>query len=120
MEGAESMTISHEDVGTDLRRIAIGGRLDMGGTRIVAPQLADLVATRRKQVIVDLTALELLSSIGLRALIESARTVRQRGGTMALVVDPRSIVVMSLQATGTDQVIPTFHSLAEAQKAVLG
>lgn len=113
------MSIRHEDAGTDLRRIVIIGRLDLSGTQVLAPQLAELIATSRKQVIVDLTGLELLTSIGVRALIESARVVRHRGGKMVLVVDRVSIVAMTLQSTGTDQVIPTFETLSEAQKAVL-
>lgn len=113
------MTITHEDVGTDLRCIAIAGRLDLGGTKILAPQLADLISTPRKKVIVDLTDLELLTSIGIRALIEGAKAVGHRGGRMVLVVGRDSIVVVSLQATGTDQLIPTFKTLADAQQALL-
>lgn len=113
------MSITHEDAGADLRRIVISGRLDVAGTKIIAPLLLDLIATPRTQVIVDLTTLELLTSIGLRALIESAKVVGNRGGRMLLVVDPRSVVTLSLKATGIDQVIPTFDTVAEAQKALL-
>src|SRR6185312_7864853 len=102
------MSISYEDVASDLRRIVISGRLDMPGTDSVAAQLAQLTAAPKKGVVVDLSQLKFLASIGIRALIASAKEVQKRGGKMALVVNPASTVMMSLDATGVDQLIPVF------------
>ena len=112
------MSISYEDVAQDLRRIVISGRLDMPGTDSVASQLAQLTAAPKKAVIVDLSHLKVLASIGIRALISSAKDVQKRGGKMALVVNKASTVMMSLEATGVDELIPVFGSSAEAEKAV--
>ena len=38
---------------------------------------------------------------------------------MALVVNKASTVMMSLEATGVDELIPVFGSFADAEKAVL-
>jgi anti-anti-sigma factor len=113
------MSISYEDVASDLRRIVISGRLDMPGTDSVAAQLAELTAAPKKAVIVDLSQLKFLASIGIRALISSAKDVQKRGGRMALVVNKASTVMMSLEATGVDELIPVFGSGADAEKAVL-
>ena len=113
------MSISYEDVASDLRRIVISGRLDMPGTDSVAAQLAELTAAPKKAVIVDLSQLKFLASIGIRALISSAKDVQKRGGKMALVVNKASTVMMSLEATGVDELIPVFASGADAEKAVL-
>jgi len=112
------MSISYEDVASDLRRIVISGRLDMPGTDSVAAQLAELTAAPKKAVIVDLSQLKFLASIGIRALISSAKDVQKRGGKMALVVNRASTVMMSLEATGVDELIPVFGNSAEAEKAV--
>ena len=112
------MSISFEDVASDLRRIVISGRLDMPGTDSVAAQLAHLTAEPKKAVVVDLSALKFLASIGIRALISSAKEVNKRGGKMALVVNKASTVMMSLEATGVDELIPVFGNVAEAEKAV--
>lgn len=114
------MSISHHDVGGDLRRIEITGRLDMPGTESVAAKLVELVDAPKKAVVVDLSALKFLASIGIRALIESAKRVRQRGGRMVLVVDGASTVMLSLEATGVDELIPVFESVSDAEKAALG
>jgi anti-anti-sigma factor len=114
------MSISFEDVASDLRRIVISGRLDMPGTDSVASQLAQLTAEPKKAVVVDLSRLKFLASIGIRALISSAKEVQKRGGKMALVVNKGSTVMMSLEATGVDELIPVFATSAEAEKAIRG
>ena len=113
------MSISHSDVGNDLRRIVISGRLDIPGTDSVSATLEKLVAAPKKGVVVDLSTLQFLASIGIRALITSAKAVQQRGGRMVLVVDGAASVLMSLEATGVDQLIPVFKNAAEAERAAI-
>jgi len=113
------MSITYEDVASDLRRIVISGRLDIPGTDSVASQLTQLSAAPKKAVVVDLTRLNFLASIGIRALITSAKEVQKRGGKMALVVQKGSSVMMSLDATGVDELIPVFGNYADAEKVVL-
>lgn len=113
------MFISYDDVGSDLRRIAISGRLDLPGTDSVATKLMELAAAPKRAVVVDLSALKFLASIGIRALIASAKEVQRRGGKMALVVDSGSTVMMSLEATGVNELIPVFEDASDAEKAAL-
>jgi anti-anti-sigma factor len=113
------MFISHTDVGDDLRTIVILGRLDIPGTESVAGELEKLAAAPKKGVVVDLSSLKFLASIGIRALFKSAKTVKARGGKMVLVVGTNSTVVMSLDATGVNDLIPMFKSTAEAERAAV-
>src|SRR3954463_12770666 len=111
------MSISYVDVGGELRRIVISGRLDVEGTDSVSSQLVELIQAPKKGVVVDLSSLKFLASIGIRAIIASAKAVKARGGKMVLVVDDGSTVKMSLQATGIDQLVPVFSSADAAEKA---
>lgn len=113
------MSISYEDVGDNLRRIAISGRLDMVGTGAVAAQLAELTATPKKGIVVDMSAVEFLASVGIRVLITSAKAVQERAGKMVLIVNPSTTVKMSLKATGVDLLIPVFDNAADAERAAL-
>jgi anti-sigma B factor antagonist len=113
------MSISHSDVGQDLRTIVITGRFDLSGSDSVAPQLAELAAAPRKGVVVDLSSLKFLASIGIRALIGSAKAVQQRGGKMVLVVGGNSSVRMSLEATGVSELIPVFEIVSDAERAAV-
>ena len=112
-------TITHDDVGPDLRRIVISGRLDTTGTDSIAAKLAELTAAPKKSVVVDLTGLKFLASIGIGTLVSSAKAVKARGGKMVLVVDESSTVMMSLEATGIDQLIPVFKTSSDAERAAL-
>ena len=118
-EGEIIMSISYNDIGENLRRIVISGRLDMPGTDSVASQLAELTAAPKKGVVVDLSAVKFLASIGIRALLVSAKAVQQRGGKMVLVVSKGSTVVMSLEATGVDLLIPVFNNASDAERAAV-
>ena len=113
------MSISFRDKGENLRHIVVSGRLDMPGTDSVAAKLEEFVAAPKKGVVVDLSSVKFLASIGIRALIASAKAVQARGGKMVLVVDGSSTVVMSLEATGVDQLIPVFKNADAAEKAAL-
>jgi anti-anti-sigma factor len=113
------MSISHSDVGENLRRIVISGRLDVPGTDSVAAQLVELTSAPKRGVVVDLSAVKFLASIGVRALITSAKAVQQRGGKMVLVVGDSSSVMLSLEATGVDELIPVFKSSADAERAAV-
>jgi anti-sigma B factor antagonist len=112
------MSISHDDAG-DLRKIMITGQLDTPGTESVAAKLAELAAAPKKNVVVDLSSLRFLASIGISALITTAKAVHARGGKMMLVVTPGSSVAMSVEATGIDELIPVFKSSAEAERAAV-
>src|SRR5215831_12987791 len=106
------MYISHTDVGDNLRKIVILGRLDLPGTESVAGELEKLVA-------VDVSSLKFLASLGIRALLKSAKAVEERGGRMVLVVGTNSQVVMSLEATGVSNVLPMFKSSGEAERVAV-
>lgn len=113
------MAISHEDVNESFRRIALSGRLDGRGTEEIAAKFAALSAGAKQRVLVDLTGLSFLASIGIRAVLSNAKTLQQNGGRMVLFVGANSAVTKTLEATGIDALIPTFADAAEAEKAAL-
>ena len=113
------MFISHTDVGDDLRNIVILGRLDVSGTESVADELEKLAAAPKKGVVVDLSRLKFLASLGIRALLKSAKVVEERGGRMVLVVGANSQVAMSIKATGVSDLLPMFKSSGEAERAAV-
>jgi len=113
------MSASFQDIGADLRRIMVSGRLDMEGTDSVSARLMELIAEPKKGVVVDLSAVRFLASVGIRVLVASAKAVQQRGGKLAIVVASGSTVAMSLEATGVDELIPVFTDNRDAEEAVL-
>ena len=113
------MSVTFQDVGEDLRRITISGLLDMEGTEALSAKLMELVEAPKKGVVIYLTSVRFLASVGIRVLVASAKAVQQRGGKLVLVVSPGSSVAMSLEATGVNVFIPVFANGTDAEKAAL-
>ena len=111
--------ITHEDIGEDLRRIVITGRLDTPGTNAISAGLHELAATSKRGVIVDLSAVQFAASIGIGQMILAAKEVKARGGHLVLLVSANSAVMISLQTTGIDQVIPVFQFATDAYVGAL-
>ena len=112
-------TITHEDLGEDLRRIVITGRLDTPGTNDIQAALKELAAAPIRGVIVDLAGVEFAASIAIGQLILNAKAVKGRGGHMVLLVNRYSAVMISLQNTGIDRVIPTYETMTDAHVGAL-
>jgi anti-sigma B factor antagonist len=113
------MSVSYEDVGDDLRRITILGRLDMEGADSLSPRIMELAGEPKKGVIIDLSGVRFLASVGIRVLVACAKAVQERGGKLVLVVAQGSSVSMSLKATGIDELIPVFTNNVGAGEAAL-
>src|SRR5688500_8217012 len=111
------MAITHEDVNVTFRRIALTGRLDSRGTDEIAVKFAALSSAEQRRVVVDLTGVDFLASIGIRALLGAAKTAQQKGGRLVLYVGANPAVTKTLEATGIDALIPMFADPAEAEKA---
>lgn len=114
------MSVNFQDVGEDLRRITISGLLDMEGTESLSARLMELVEAPKNGVVIYLTSVRFLASVGIRILVTSAKAVQERGGKLVLVVSPGSSVAMSLEATGVNAFIPVFANGADAEKAAVG
>jgi anti-anti-sigma factor len=111
------MDIAFEDLSSTLRRISIAGRLDIVGTGEIETKFTALAAATAKRVVVDLTKVTFLASIGIRALITAAKSQQQRGGRVVLVVEENSTVAKTLEVTGVDTILPMFTESAKAEQA---
>lgn len=112
-------TITHEDIGEDLRRIIIMGPLDTPGTNDISAALHELASAPFRGVIVDLSAVQFAASIAIGQMISTAQEVKARGGHMVLLVSGTSSVMMTLTMGGIDRVIPVFKFLPDAHVGAL-
>jgi len=79
----------------------------------VEVQFARLCAGENVHVLVDLSKVPYLSSIGIPMLINTARSVASQGGKMGLV-GPIYDVHRVLEITGVPQIIPVYHDFDTA------
>jgi anti-anti-sigma factor len=111
--------ISHKDISEDLRHIALSGRLDILGTEEIEEQFRALSAMDKRCVVVDLSGLTSLSSIGIRALISNGKSLQKLGGRMGLVVGDNAIITKTLETTGISVLLKMFKTLTEAERSLL-
>ena len=102
----------------DLVQISLVGRMDALGVEDIAMPFTAATATRKAPVVVDLSQVDFLASVGLRLFFANARTLQQRGGRMVLAA-PQADVRAVLDATGVEQIIAVFATLDEACAALL-
>ena len=114
-----SATIDFEEASDNLRIIRLAGRLDIQGVNAVDNRFAFLAASQKHGIIVDLTSLDFIASIGVRSLVSNAKAQQQRGGRLALFVGNNAPVIKVLTTTGIDKLIPMYADLADAREAVL-
>ena len=111
---ASTVSVKHEDLSEDLRMIWLAGRLDMIGVGQIEMPFPALAASRPVAVLVDLTGVSFMASVGLRCIIHSAKALDLKGGTMALVVGDNPLVRATLETVGIAEIIPMFADADEA------
>jgi len=111
------MEIDAEKLDGGVTRIRLAGRMDAQGTSQIDTRFTAHTVSDKGAVIVDLSAVEFLASIGIRTLILSAKALQGRGGKMALL-EPTPAVRKVLEMAGVDALIPVFDSLDSARAAV--
>jgi len=113
------MGIEFEDVSDDVRRVTLSGRLDIQGTSEIELKFTAYAASAARRIIVDMTKVNFLASIGIRAIITNAKALQMKGGKMVLLVTPSSTVEKTLETTGVDTVVPMFSDNDSAVAGVL-
>ncbi len=110
------MTISTESMEGGITRVLLDGRLDIQGAAAIDLRM-NVLAGSSKFLLVDLSKVSFLGSMGLRSIIVPAQAVRRRGGKVALF-GPVPLVEEVLKASNIDEIIPIFHDLDAAVAAL--
>jgi len=114
-----SASIDFEEVNDNLRLIRLTGRLDMQGVEAIDDKFTFLAASQKHRIIVDLTGLDFIASIGVRSLISNAKAQHQLGGRLVLLAEEDSIVTKVLTHNGINSIIPMFTDVERARQAAL-
>jgi anti-sigma B factor antagonist len=104
-----------EDQGP-IARIALVGRMDIMGAEAIALPLAT-VAGSKQNLIIDMSGVSFLASIGIRHLVSAAKTMTRRGGRLVLL-NPSDMVSEVLTTSGLATLLPMVRSESEAIAAL--
>ena len=110
------MAIAMEELAGGITKVILEGRLDIDGAAAVDLQM-NVIGGSKKAVLLDLQKVSFLGSMGLRALVAPARTIKSRGGKM-VIFGPNELVEKVLRAAGIDSLIPVHHEFESALAAL--
>jgi anti-sigma B factor antagonist len=108
------MEVEEADGGVAL--VILRGRLDTVGANAIDLKFYAVAGVRRA-IVVDLSAVDFLASLGIRVLVLGARAVKNKGGKL-VILSPNDGVRGVLSAAHTDTLIPIFPDRAAAVAAV--
>jgi len=113
------MELQYSELDKDIRLIKLVGKLDILGTGEVETKFAGYCNGENARVIVDLSEVDFLASIGIRMLTLTANAVASRGGRMALVGAIPEVQHV-LEITGIPAIIPVYSHFESAEAVLLG
>lgn len=107
-------TVSFSQADTTVCRVT--GSVDLLAAPVLASQISEAVHDGRPHVVIDLSAVALLDSVGLQVVF-AALSSCDIDGHLAVVVDPRSATITRQDITALGEVIDIHHDLAGALRA---
>lgn len=112
------MHMQTEAIGEMVTRVRLNGKLDIAGAQAIDLPFSVLVGQNRA-IIVDLSGVTFIASMGLRTLIMGAKTVASKRGRIVLF-SPTEDVKKVLDDSGTSAILPIYTDIDQAVAAVRG
>ncbi len=112
------MQLQYSELEGGIRLIKLSGALDMNGTYAIEVEFVRHCTGQNIRVLVDLSKVNYISSIGIPMLVNSAKSVTKHGGRLGLL-NPQKAVEDVLELAGIPAIIPIYTDLAAAKAALL-
>lgn len=112
------MELQYSELENNIKCIKLIGKLDIIGVGAVETKFAGYCAGENPRVLVDLSEVDFLASIGIRLLTLNARSIASRRGRMVLL-GPTPEVRNILEVTGIPAIIPMYEGLESAEAVLL-
>jgi anti-sigma B factor antagonist len=96
------MNLEFSTLSNDVSRIKLNGDLDIAGVGAVETRFYAHCAGNPPRVLVDLSGVDFIGSLGIRLLLQAIKTVSARGGRLVLL-NPTKMVDSALDISGLGQ-----------------
>ena len=107
------MKVDVRNIGNGILKVVLTGKMDEVGVLEIEYQFNEIMKLKMTKVIFDLKDVNLLNSRGIRALVFSAKVLREKGGKLVLV-NPQAEVERAMKIVGIDTIIPIAPDLSAA------
>lgn len=107
------MELEFSEIENNVSVLKLNGILDTNGVGAIESKFAGYSTGDNAKVLVDLSDVEFLTSIGIRLLVTTAKSVANRGGKL-VIFNPNENVHSVLEMTGIMDIIPIHMDLNQA------
>jgi anti-anti-sigma factor len=97
-----------------IKVISLTGRMDISGTQEIDISFTVALASEAANIIVDLSGVEFIASIGIGLLVRAANTLLLKNGKIVFI-NPKPNVQNALEATHIHKVIPILNDIESAK-----
>ena len=113
------MEMNVNELNNGITLISLQGTLDIMGVNQVEIKFAGYCSGENARILVDMSGVDYMASIGIRMLVMNAKSLRIRNGKMALL-SPTTDVFNVLEMTDIPAIIPVYFNLESAEAVLLG
>ncbi len=110
------MGITTEELPDGITKVVLDGSLDIAGAAAIDLRM-NVIGGAAKALMVDVSNVSFIGSMGLRALVAPARAILGRKGKM-VIYGPNELVEKVLKTSGIDTMIPIHHDYQTALAAL--
>jgi anti-anti-sigma factor len=110
------MPIAIQDLDGGVTVVALSGRIDIAGAREIDMPM-NIVAGSKRAVVIDLSSVDFLASLGIRSIVIAAKSIASKRGS-CVMFGPNADVRSVLEASAIDTIIPIHSELDDAIRAV--
>lgn len=111
------LTVTLSDVSPGTILCVVAGEIDLLTGPTLREKLTGAISGVPSHLVIDLSAVKFLASIGLNVLVETLAAQEAANRHLALVVNDDHAVTHPLQTTGLDQVFDIYTDVAAAVEA---
>jgi anti-anti-sigma factor len=104
------------ELDNQITKVVLAGRMDIEGAQAIDLKF-NVIAGSRKKVIVDMSEVSFIASIGIRTLVMGAKAITNKNGKIVLL-NPQPNVEKVLKTTGVDTIIPIATDIQAATALV--
>jgi anti-anti-sigma factor len=104
--------LSTEELEGGITKIILDGRMDIAGAADVDLKM-NVLAGSKKLIVIDAQKIAFLGSMGLRTIVNTVRTIKNRGGKIALYGANQEVEKV-LSVSGVTTLLPTLPDFQAA------
>jgi anti-sigma B factor antagonist len=113
-----NMDLKFSTMDNGIRLIKLSGKLDIVGVGEVETKFTGCCAGDKVRVVVDLSGVDYIASIGIRLFMLTAKSLAKRNGRMALINAVPNVYSV-LEVSGIPAMIPMYSELESAETVLL-